>query len=176
MSQKLDEIEFTILDTETTGLEPESGDRIIELACVRLKAGQPKDEFQALINPGRAISEEALAVHHISEEMLKGAPTMERVIPDFLEFTKDSVLCAYNATFDIGFIKKELELLKREMPQDTHIIDILTMARKLLPNFNRYTLSYVAQVLGIKQLQQHRALSDVHTTVGVFNELIKRYR
>jgi len=171
MHKKIDQIEFCVLDTETTGLAPERGDRIIELACVKIKAGQIKTQFHTLINPQRDIPTEALAIHGISQDMLKGAPLMQKVMPEFLKFIQGSHLCAYNAAFDLDFLKKELQLLGQEMPPDIYIIDVLAMARRLLPNFSQYNLAYVAQSLDIAQEQKHRALYDVYTTIAVFNEL-----
>jgi len=170
-NRNIDDIEFIIFDTETTGLEPESGDRIIEIACVKLKGNEVKGEFHSLINPKRPISEEALGIHHISSAMLEGAPLMETVMPKFLSFINGGVLCAYNAIFDLGFIKKELLLLNQVFPAGIHVIDVLVMARRLLPGLERYSLLYVSENFGIKREQNHRALSDVYMTIDVFNKL-----
>ncbi|MCM8762837.1 MAG: exonuclease domain-containing protein [Candidatus Omnitrophica bacterium] len=175
-NQKIDEIEFVIFDTETTGFEPEAGDRIIEIAAVKLIGTQIKNEFHALINPCRQISEEAIAIHHITNAMLKDAPLMEEVMPKFLDFVEGSVLCAYNAAFDLGFINKELQLLNRNLAWQIPVIDILAMARRLLPHLGQYNLGYVANTLGVKKEQIHRALSDVYLSVDVFKwlkELLK---
>ncbi|MCM8779551.1 MAG: exonuclease domain-containing protein [Candidatus Omnitrophica bacterium] len=171
MHNKIDEVEFVIFDTETTGLEPESGDRIIEIAAVKLKGSQIKGEFQSLVNPLRQISEEALGVHHINNAMLETAPLMRDVMPDFLNFIQGAVLCAYNAPFDIGFLKREMWLLNQDFPVSIHVIDILAMARRLLPGLGRYSLLSVSESLGIKKIQEHRALSDVYLSIGVFNKL-----
>lgn len=172
MNKHIRDIEFVVFDTETTGLSPEAGDRIIEIAAVKLAQGNSRAEFQALVNPQCRISDEALGIHHISNEMLADAPLMHDVMPRFLEFIKGGVLCAYNAGFDMAFLKKELQLLGREFSNETHIIDILVMARKLLPGLERYSLLNVSASLGIRQNQQHRALSDVYMSIEVFNYLV----
>lgn len=170
---KLEEVEFTIFDTETTGLEPESGDRIVEIAAIRFKGGERLDTFQSLVNPGRPISQEAFDINQITPEMLKDAPPMQAVIPEFLEFIQDSCLCSYNAGFDLGFLNHELKLAKQPLLKNVLIIDILKMARRLLPGLERYGLIYVADKLGIKKEQAHRALSDVELTLDVFNRLVR---
>lgn len=171
MHKDIEEIEFTIFDTETTGLEPRAGDRIVEIAGMRFKGGGVKlAEFQALVNPKRPISEAAFQVNRISEDMLKDAPGIETIIPQFLEFIEGSCLCSYNAGFDLGFLNNELKLIGRQDLKDTVVIDILKMARRLLPNKERYALWFIAQGFGLKS-QQHRALSDVELAWEVFKRL-----
>ncbi len=89
MNRNIDEVEFTIFDTETTGLEPQSGDRIVEIAAVRLKGKDRLGEFQALVNPHRMVSPGAFGVNHITQEMLRDAPSIEAVMPNFLEFIQN---------------------------------------------------------------------------------------
>jgi DNA polymerase III epsilon subunit family exonuclease len=171
MHKSLDEIEFVIFDTETTGLSPESGDRVVELAALRFKGQERKGVFQTLVDPQRPISEAAFAVNHISQQMLEGAPTIDMVMPGFLEFIKASCLCSYNAGFDLAFLNNELKISGGDFPSGVMVVDILKMARRLLPQLERYALWFVAERLGIKTAQQHRAFSDVELTLGVFNKL-----
>jgi DNA polymerase III epsilon subunit family exonuclease len=152
-------------------LEPESGDRIVEIAGIRFKGHEKIADFQSLINPGRPICEAAQRVNKITPEMLQGAPTIDVIMPQFLSFIKNSCLCSYNATFDLEFLNNELKLMNESALEDTLVIDILKMARRLLPGLERYALSFVAGTLGIKLEQKHRALSDVELTLGVFNRL-----
>lgn len=168
---RIDDIEFIILDTETTGLEPESGHKVIEIAAVRLKGNAIIDKFNSLVNPLRSIPQDALDIHHISPEMLTGAPLMKEVMPKFLKFIKGGILCAYNAAFDMGFINQELKLLNQQLPSDTHIIDMLLMARRCLPYLQRHSLWFVSESLGIQKIQEHRALSDVYMSIEVFKRL-----
>ncbi|MFA5115071.1 MAG: exonuclease domain-containing protein [Candidatus Omnitrophota bacterium] len=185
MHRDIDDIEFSIFDTETTGLDPEGGDRIIEIAAVRFKGPERIADFQSLINPRRAVSEAAFEVNRISEDMLSDAPLAEEVIPRFLEFTKNSCLCSYNAPFDLGFLNNEIRTVVRagdktgsfltEIPfsssgiaEEKVVIDILKMAKRLLPGMPRYALWFVAQQLGVDREQKHRAFSDVELTLAVF--------
>jgi DNA polymerase III epsilon subunit family exonuclease len=171
MMRNIEEIEFTIFDTETTGLEPESGDRIVEIAAFRFRGEDKIATFQTLINPHRPISAAAFEVNKITQDMLQSAPGPEAAIPRFLDFIKNTCLCSYNATFDIDFLNHELKILGKQPLEDIVIVDMLKMARWLLPGLERYALWFVADSLGIKTKQQHRALSDVELTLDVFNKL-----
>lgn len=167
----IDDIEITIFDTETTGLEPASGDRIVEIAAVRFKGDKRISCFESLIDPGRPVSEAAFAVNRISAQMLMGAPKRDEVLPKFLDFIKGSCICSYNAAFDMGFLNNELKIIGRQLWEDAVVVDILKMSRRLLPGMERYALWFVADRLGVKAPQQHRALSDVEMTAGVFQKL-----
>ncbi len=171
MDKNLEEIEFTIFDTETTGLDPEGGDRIVEIAGIRLKGEQKVAAFQTLVNPQRPISQAAFEVNRITSQILKDAPSMETVMPSFLEFIKGSCLCSYNAPFDLEFLNNELKLLGKGKLETVTVVDILKMARRLIPGLERYALMCVAEQLGLKSEQKHRAFSDVELTLAVFNKL-----
>ena len=171
MPKTIEEIEFTIFDTETTGLAPQSGDRIVEIAALRFKGTERIAAFQSLVNPRRPISEAAYQVNKISQEMVDGAPDMQKVMPGFLEFIKGSCLCSYNAGFDLEFLDNELKILNQPPLEGVVVVDILKMARRLLPGIERYALWFVADQLGIRTQQEHRAFSDVELTFGVFHKL-----
>ncbi|MFH0917910.1 MAG: 3'-5' exonuclease [Candidatus Omnitrophota bacterium] len=171
MTEDIDQIEFTFFDTETTGLDPFSGDRIVELAALRVKGQVRIAQFEALVNPGREISPGAFAVNKITPEMLKDAKRIDNVMPKFLEFIQGSCLCSYNAEFDLSFLNNELKLLGYPDMANFVIFDVLTMARKLIPGLARYALWFVAQELKVKLTQKHRAFSDVEMTQEVFNKL-----
>jgi len=200
MHKNIEEIEFTIFDTETTGLEPESGDRIVEIAGIRFKGKETIATFQSLVNPHRLISAGAFEVNKITQDMLCGAPETKEIMPKFLGFIHSSCLCSYNATFDLEFLNNELKLMGRNLPSNkpvrqwfgfqnsqshkpegsglasfcqSHntVVDILKMARRILPALERYSLWFVADRLGIKTKQEHRAFSDVELTLNVFNKL-----
>lgn len=171
MNQNIDDVEFTVFDTETTGLEPQSGDRIIEIAAIRLRGEQKISQFQKLVNPHRAISEAAFKVNRITPDMLENAPDMQTVMPEFLSFIQGSCLCSYNAAFDLEFLNNELRLMGKSNLEAVAVVDLLTMSRRLLPGLERYSLSFVSQNLGIKYTQEHRALSDVELTLKLFAKL-----
>ncbi|MGD9014548.1 MAG: exonuclease domain-containing protein [Candidatus Omnitrophota bacterium] len=172
MPKDIRTVEFTVFDLETTGLNPHSGDRIVEIAAVRLRDGRAVKAFQSLVNPeGKRISPAAFAVNQISDQMLKEAPRMIKAMPVFLDFISDSCLASYNASFDFDFLSSELRLINRQLPTGLQIVDILTMARRMLPGLERYALGCVAKHLGIDSIQEHRALSDAQLATRVFNHL-----
>jgi DNA polymerase III epsilon subunit family exonuclease len=170
MPKHIEEIEFTIFDTETTGLNPGSGDRIVELAGLRVKGRERIAKFDTMVNPARDISPEAFAVNKITPEMLKAAPGIEAVMPKFLDFIEGSYLCSYNVEFDLNFINNELKIIGLPLLGAGESFDILTMARRLMPNQQRYALWFIADKLGINSQQQHRAFSDVEMAWEVFNK------
>lgn len=170
----LNSVEFTVFDTETTGLDPAS-DRIVEIAGVRIRGNKRLATFQTLVDPGMPVPPGASRVNGITDAMLAGAPRMEEVIPRFSEFIRGSCLCSYNTPFDMGFVTSEYRRAKVPFPDGLSVVDVLAMARQLLP-LDRHPLWYVAQSLGIAESQQHRALSDVELTLGVFASLRKMLR
>jgi DNA polymerase III epsilon subunit family exonuclease len=171
LRKKLDEVEFTIFDTETTGLDPRCGDRVVEIAGLRFQADRRIATFQMLVDPEMDISPGAFQVNQITREELRGCPRMREVIPQFLDFISGSCLCSYNAPFDLEFLKVELGLAGMALPEEIVVVDILSMARKLLPGQERYALWFVSRQLGITAPQKHRALADVEMTWGVFLKL-----
>lgn len=171
MDKNIDEVEFTIFDTETTGLEPESGDRIVEIAGIRFRDKERIAVFQTLVNSHRLISEAAFAVNRITPQMLQDAPETKTALPKFLDFIKGSCLCSYNAGFDLEFLNSELKAIGKKLAYDNAVVDILKMARRILPGLERYALWFVADKLGVKTAQKHRALSDVELTLEVFHKL-----
>ncbi|MBN2453868.1 MAG: 3'-5' exonuclease, partial [Candidatus Omnitrophica bacterium] len=145
----LEEAIFTVFDFETTGLYPYTGDRICEIGAVRtgIRSGKPAT-FHSLIDPERPISPGAFRVNGITEGMVKGKPVIDEVLPDFLKFIEGSVLVAYNAGFDLGFLDAALGA-DAAILRGYYVIDALRLARKLFPSIGRYSLGIVADSLGI---------------------------
>lgn len=171
---KLDSATYTIFDFETTGLYPYSGDKICEIGAVRInpsKAGRPK-KFHSLVDPERPISYGAFSVNGISEEMLEGAPTINEVMPSFLDFIKDSVLVAYNAGFDLGFFEAALGEDSHKL-DDYYVIDALGLARRLFKDQSRYNLKALSQSLGVEAAGAHRAMADALMTLEIFKKELK---
>ena len=171
MDNLIDEIEFVIFDTETTGLEFQAGDRIVEIAAVRLKGDARLGSFYSLINSGQPISEAAFNVNKITPVMLAQAPAPDTVIPKFIDFIQGSCLMSYNVGFDLGFLNNELRILNQSQLAGINVVDILKMARRIIPGLERYPLWFVAKELGIKFEQEHRAFSDVELALKVFYKL-----
>lgn len=122
------------LDTETTGLNPKDGDRIVEIGCVEMVNHVPTGETrQFYINPERDMPEEAFRVHGLSNEFLADKPVFARVVNEFLDFIGDADLVIHNAVFDMGFINAELETLGRSPISSERAIDTVALARKKFP-------------------------------------------
>lgn len=154
-----------ILDTETTGLEPEKGHRIIEIGCVELIDRQlTGNTFQRYINPEREVEAEAQAVHGITNEFLHDKPIFAEVLNDFLNFVNGAELIAHNAVFDVGFINHEMRLLaKNAKALETYItvFDTLALARKKFPG-QRNTLDALCKryKIDLSTRKLHGALLD----------------
>lgn len=165
--------EFVIFDVETTGLSPVGGDRIIEIAALRVRNLEPVEEFHSLIDPQRNIPADSYRVNGISQDMLVGAPKSSEVLTKFFSFLGNAILVGHNVKFDLGFLCYELALTGKWLGDKTVIVDTLKMSRELLPHVGRYSLWFVAECLGIKKEQKHRAQSDVELTYDVFCRLVK---
>jgi len=164
---------FVIFDVETTGLSPKSGDRVIEIAGLKIEGLAVVDQFHSLVNPGRPVSYGAYLVNGISDAMLKGAPSPAEIFPAFTEFIRGACLVGHNVRFDLSFLAAELFLLGRRWEREGLALDTVKMARGLLPDARRCSLQGVAQFLGIEEPQQHRALADVEMTYRVFRRLLE---
>jgi DNA polymerase-3 subunit alpha (Gram-positive type) len=172
MSQDIQKREYVIFDVETTGLFPGFGDRIVEIAALKIKDLEPVDRFSSLLDPQREISYGAFQVNQITASMLKGAPQAQEILPRFLDFVGEAALVGHNVQFDLGFLCHELALVERKLKEKTVVLDTLKMARRFIPRLPSYSLWSVAQSLGVKRNQEHRAMADVELTFAVFARLI----
>jgi len=168
MNEKsFDDTDFLVVDVETTGLSTEAGDRICELGMVKLRSGEIVDSYGTLINPERSISAGAFAVNKISSEMLQDAPTFRSIVPQVRGKIDDSILVAYNAPFDLSFLRSEF--LKAGLtPPRNRVVDALGLARQLLPGLYKYSQENVAAITGISHTVAHRALDDAKITATLF--------
>jgi DNA polymerase III epsilon subunit family exonuclease len=162
-----------VLDFETTGLSPASGDRVCEFAVVR---GVPngngkKRNLQRLVNPQMAMPELAFSIHHISDSDLQDAPAFEAHYPDLKASLEGCVLVAHNAKFDLGFLHAECHRLGLPLPELGPVICTLDLARHWF-GFSHCSLEALARRLGVKQEQAHRAMADARTTFRVYQELL----
>lgn len=163
---------FVIFDVETTGLSPENGDRIVEIAALRFKNFQVEERFETLINPERPIAIEAYLVNGISELMVAQAPRMRDIMDRLLTFIADAYLVAHNLKFDLGFLNRELHIAGSFSLENLRTLDTLKMAKSLLPSLGSYSLKSVAYYLQIREIQKHRAMADVEMTFEVFKRLL----
>jgi len=156
-------------DTETTGVKPDR-DRIIEIAAYDPERDRT---FESLINPECPIPPEASAIHNITDEMVKEAPTFEKVAVNFTEFCSDDVvLIAHNNdAFDKPFLEYEFRRHEVSFPEWSYI-DSLKFSRKYRPDFPRHSLQHLREYHGIPANNAHRALDDVIILHQVFSELI----
>ncbi len=161
--------EYCVFDLETTGLSYRT-EKITEIGAIKIKNGEIIDTFETFVNPEKPIPYEVVEVTHITDDMVKDAPTIEEILPKFLEFVGDSVLVAHNADFDIGFTKYNAKNMGLEL--NNTYIDTLRLAKELFPDYKKYKLGIIAEKLGIKVDVAHRALDDVKTLVQVFNVMI----
>ncbi len=165
--------EFVIFDVETTGLSPIDGDRIIEIAAVKVKGDRVVDRFYSLVNPQRSIPLHATQVNNITEEMLATAPVAADVLPQIIRFIGGACVAGHNVRFDLNFLCYELALIGRRLNEQTPAVDTLKMARDLLPYLSNHKLSCLARSLGVVVDQTHRAMADVELTVAVFMRLME---
>src|SRR6201746_2104388 len=123
-----------ILDTETTGLDPLRGDRLVEIGCVEIFNRMPTGQtFHRHLNPERDMPAEAFAVHGLSREFLLDKPLFAEVVEDFLEFIADAPLVIHNASFDVAFINAELDRVRRPPIARERLVDTLLLARRKHP-------------------------------------------
>jgi DNA polymerase III epsilon subunit family exonuclease len=162
--------EFVFFDLETTGLSPH-GDRIIEIAAIRIGAGgQELDSFEALVRIDRPIPPFITKLTGIADAMLRDKDTIEVALPRFSDFFQDQVLVSYNIPFDMGFLRAEASRIGT-IVQNTSFC-ALQLARRRLPGLANHKLSTVAAYLGINCDQDHRALDDCRMGVGVLTRLM----
>ena len=163
-----------VFDTETTGLSPQTGDRIVELGCVELFNHIPTGRtFHAYINPQRDVPSEAFRVHGLSTEFLLDKPVFAKIADEFLDFIGDAKLIAHNASFDMNFINHELSLLGFSPLENERVIDTLVLARKRHP-FGPNSLDALCQRYGIDNARRtkHGALLDSEILADVYLELL----
>ncbi len=169
----LNEVEFVVLDTETTGLRP-GPNRVIEIAGIRMRGGEVIDSFQSLVNPNRRLPPFIVQFTGITQEMVAGAPGAEQIFPDFLQFIEGAILVGHNVGFDIGFLSYEAQLLGYAFPIDG--LDTIPLARRFLPGLRRFKLDVVAGHLKIPMVNRHRALGDAKVTAAIFMKLLNLAR
>ena len=169
-----DDIDFVIVDVETTGWSPDEA-QITEIGAVRVSGGQLLGQFSSLVNPGSAIPERIAALTGISEEMVAGAPPLAEVLPAFLAFARGGVLTAHNAPFDVGFLMAACRACGLPWP-GFPVVDTVELARWVLdedevPDRKLPTLAAFFQA---RTEPRHRALADALATADVLMGLLPR--
>ena len=168
----LTELSYTVFDTETTGLQPSEGDEIIQFGAVRIVNGRMLrgESFEQLVDPRRRMSAESISIHGLSQEMVEGQPTIDRVLPDFHSYCEDTVLVAHNAAFDMRFLQLKEESTGVRFVQP--VLDTLLLSAVVHPNQESHKLELIAERLGIAIIGRHTALGDAIVTGEVFLRMI----
>ena len=167
---------YVVFDIETTGFSPKN-DKIIEIGAVKVCDGKVIDRFSSFVNPERPIPFNITELTSIEDSMVIDAPLIDKVLPEFLDFCKGSVLVAHNAGFDCSFIKTNCKNLSLEF--SFSILDTVPLARFLYPDLKRVKLNIIAKHLGISLENHHRAVDDAKATAEIllkcFEKLVEDF-
>jgi DNA polymerase-3 subunit epsilon len=168
---------FVVVDVETTGLSAFRGHRIIEIGAVAVENHEVVGEFQSLVDAGYRISRHAFAIHGITDEALEGAPKPEEIFPAFNEFTKNAMMVAHNARFDMEFLRHEYRRLGFELRSKSRCT--LILSRRLYPHLPNHKLETVYRHLfgDTDELERrHRALDDARLTAEIWLRMLEHGR
>lgn len=172
LDRKLSELTYTVFDTETTGLEPSNGDEIIQIGAARIVNNRllRQEIFDQIVDPEIPLKPESIPIHGITEDMVRGKPNIDVVLPAFHEFCEDTVLIAHNAAFDMRFLqlKEERTGLRFSQP----VLDTLLLSAVVHPNQESHKLDVILERLGIHIDTRHNALEDALATGEVFLKLL----
>jgi DNA polymerase-3 subunit epsilon len=169
--RKLGELSFTVFDTETTGLIPET-DQIVCLGAVRIVNGRllHQETFEQFVDPGRPMSDAAARITGIDAAMLRGQPAIEAVLPQFHRYCEETVLVAHNAAFDLRFLQLQEERTGVRFTQP--VLDTLLLSAALHPNLAAHRFEEIAERFGVPVIGRHTALGDAMMTGEVFLKMI----
>ena len=165
--------EYVVFDIETTGFSSKN-DKIIEIGAVKLKDGEIVDSFSTFVDPKVNIPYKITELTSITQNMVNGQPTIDEVLPKFMEFVGNSVLVAHNAAFDVGFIKKNLMDMGKTLKNP--VMDTVPLARYLYPDLKKVKLNLVAKHLGISLENHHRAVDDAKATAEILKFSFKKMK
>lgn len=161
--------DYTVIDIETTGLDP-SFDEIIELAAIRVRDGNIADSFSSLVKPTHEVSDFISALTGIDNDMLSDAPTIHEVLPKYIEFIGDDIVIGHNVNFDINFLYDACtKNLSYPFPND--FLDTLRISRKKIVDIKSHSLGSLLNYFDIRQEQAHRALNDCDATKRLYERL-----
>ncbi len=174
MQTSLNIMREIVFDTETTGLDPLQGHRLVEIGCIELLNRIPTgNNFHRYLNPERDMPSEAFAVHGLSADFLKSHPLFAAVADEFIDFIGDAPLIAHNAFFDLGFINAELNRLQRQLIGRERIVDTLLLARRKHPGGQNKLDDLCARYrIDNSRRTKHGALLDAELLAEVYIELI----
>ncbi len=167
----LKDLNYTVVDLETTGFQYPPVDRIIEIGAVRIENLTIKDTFSTLVNPLKKIPQIATEVTGIRDEDVVNAPTIGKALKEFFRFSTDTVVVAYNVSFDYYFIQETSKLSLGYVPE-AKTLCAFELSKKILYFLERYDLDVVAEYFNIRIENRHRALGDAIATAKIFLLLI----
>ena len=168
-NQSIDD-KYVVFDIETTGFSP-NVNKIIEIGAVKVENGKITEKFSTFVNPQVPIPFRIEELTSISDDMVVDAPTIDVVLPQFMEFCRDCVMVAHNADFDMSFIMNNCDTLG--IAHDFTYVDTVALARILLTNLNRYKLDTVAKAVGVSLENHHRAVDDAGCTAEIFVKFVQ---
>lgn len=167
------ENEYVVFDLETLGLNAHEHE-IIEIGAIKMRGKSTIDKFSYIINPKKKIPEKIKELTNITQSMVDNAPTIDEILPKFVEFVGDATLVAHNAAFDMGFIYRDVKKYL-EIDYNPPVIDTLRMARDLYPELKSFGLKNMNKVLGLGLENHHRAVDDAQATAGMFGVFLQKY-
>jgi DNA polymerase III subunit epsilon len=172
LHQPLAALHYTVFDTETTGLQPSAGDRIISIGAVRIVNGRilRQEAFEQLVDPERTVPRDSIRIHGIQPAALSGQPTLREVLPAFHRFCEDSVLVAHNAAFDMRFL--ELAGPESGVSFAHPVLDTLLLSAAAHPHDQDHSLETIAARLGVAVVGRHTAVGDAFMTAEIFLRLV----
>jgi len=172
LERKLSDLTYTVFDTETTGLEPSKGDEIIQIGAARIVNNRllRQEIFEQIVDPEIPLKPESIPIHGITEDMVRGKPNIDVVLPAFHEFCEDTVLIAHNAAFDMRFLQLKEERTGIRFSQP--VLDTLLLSAVVHPNQESHRLDVILERLGVHIDTRHNALEDALATGEVFLKLI----
>jgi DNA polymerase III subunit epsilon len=172
----LDEIAYTVFDTETTGLQPAEGDEIISIGAVRVVNGRllRQETFDRLVDPRRPVPAVSRRIHGITAEMLRGQPTIGEVLLAFARFAEDTVLVGHNVSFDLAFLRRKEAQTGVVLVQP--VLDTLLLSALVHPDHEEHTMEAIAARLGVEVVGRHSALGDALLTGELFARLLPLLR
>ncbi|AKS42878.1 exonuclease domain-containing protein [Wenzhouxiangella marina] len=172
LDRALDQLDFTVFDLETTGLNPAAGDEIIQIGAIRVVNGRvlAQECFDQLIDPGRDIPALSIQIHGITPDQVRGQPRIDEVLPAFHRYCQDSVLVAHNAAFDMRCIRLKESALGLSFDQP--VLDTLLLASLAQPNQASHSLDALAERFGLHIEDRHSGLGDARATAELLVRLI----